>query len=649
MTKGLILAGIVIAMMHTATPKTFAAEIQDLGEPCRARQVLAGRAVMDRATGKELFVITNMNEVAGMELIFIDFADDTSRIFRAPAGQGSWALLETPRDRLIVGTYYDGHYMVFDLAKMEFAASVGFPGEDYIWNLALGKDGRVYGGTYPGGKLGAFDLEANTVEDCGAPAPPNLYLRNVASLPDGRILCSFGTAQPTQLLYEPAMKQFSPLSETLQGATDGVTWNGLFLAGARVFRGEELAVIEPPFPVPPPEAGGWYVDTYTTTQDTLVLRQGNAVYRYKVGDTSLTKVCDIDLRGGRLLAVARDGSLLGVRGQEYFVVKTGDMQLSLKRIPGEQSPRNMLFLKADARGRVWGGPTFGQTLFHLDPVSGAFENTSSICDGGGEVYDAAFINGRVYAAAYSGGDIVEYDPDQPWDQWNLKNPRSITALGSRGYIRPIGGIIAGADGKLYSGWMAKYGTYGGAIAITDPKSGETELIENPLGEAAISGLAVVGQRAYIGTSTSANGLPNNPNMSVRFGVVDLTSRKVIKELTFDKTGYIDHVAVSGALVAFSVDGKIRIYDTVKDELAPEFNAALPSVSARGVIVERDGSILYGHEKDLVRLNLATGVFTTVAELPKQIEVISQAADGQIFAACGTHVYRVVLSKTASQG
>ena len=44
--------------------------------------------------------------------------------------------------------------------------------------------------------------------------------------------------------------------------------------------------------------------------------------------------------------------------------------------------------------------------------------------------------------------------------------------------------------------MAKYGSYGGAISITDPKDGKTELIENPLGEQAIAGLAVNDSQIY---------------------------------------------------------------------------------------------------------------------------------------------------------
>ena len=156
-----------------------AAKLELLGQPCYAKNVLATALVKDRATDKEWFVLSDMNEATHGELLFIDFENNTGKAYKAPAGSGAWALKEVAGDRLIVGTFYDGVFMVFDLNKMEFTKVADFPGQSYIWNLAVGSDGRVYGGTYSGGKLGALDLNDYSVEDFGNPAPPNLYLRYV--------------------------------------------------------------------------------------------------------------------------------------------------------------------------------------------------------------------------------------------------------------------------------------------------------------------------------------------------------------------------------------------------------------------------------------------------------------------------------------
>ena len=84
--------------------------------------------ITDRVTGREILVLTNMNENSGCELIFLDFENDTGKVYRAPAGAGSWALNEVPGDRLIVGTFFitlvPFVYMNADHVNMIYLAQV---------------------------------------------------------------------------------------------------------------------------------------------------------------------------------------------------------------------------------------------------------------------------------------------------------------------------------------------------------------------------------------------------------------------------------------------------------------------------------------------------------------------------------------------
>ncbi|MBN1344376.1 MAG: hypothetical protein JXQ73_16935 [Phycisphaerae bacterium] len=615
-------------------------KVEHLGRPCQAKNILAGRVVNDRGADRQWFVLTNMNEVEHMELIFIDPEKDEGRVFRAPAGAGSWALREVAGDRLVVGTYYDGVFMVFDLKQMAFVKTVDFPGESYIWNLAIGSDGRVYGGTYNGAKLGALDLKTYAVEDCGAPAPPNLYLRSVSATPDGRILCSLGMEKPTVKLFDPSDKTFGPLPKTLDGVSAGVSWNGYFLAGSRAFKGKDLEPVDPPpFPAPPADKGAWNVDTYMTTNDVVFIRQGTAIYRYAKGDKATALVADIDLRGGRLLAGDAKGRVLGVRGQDYFVIKCGDSDLALKPIPVESAGRITHFLKADGRGRLWGGPTFGQTLFWMETKTKKLVNTRTISDVGGEVYDATFIKGVVYAAAYCGGEIIRYDPDEPWDQWGHKNPRTIAAV-APGYIRPTGGIVVGADGKLYSGWMAKYGTYGGAIAVTDPATGQTRLMENPLGQQAIGALAVDKGSAYVGTTLHGNGLPEKKGESAKFGVVELATGKVLLDKPMKGVSSVGPIACDKKTgrVAVVVGGALWIFDPVKKAFISSPVEGAPKVTSHVLASRGDGWICYGSEKSLIALNLANGQNMQLGDVPANIANVTLGAEGQIYVSCGADVY-----------
>jgi len=620
------------ASIHTAP-------VELLGQPCHAFNVLAGR-VIPSSTGHDQLVLSNMNEATGAELIFIDLATGTGKTYRAPAGQGAWALNVLPNNRLAVGTFYDGTFMIFDLTKMEFTHSIKFPGEEYIWNFALGSDDRLYGGTYPGGKLGTLNLTTYKVEDLGAPAKPNLYLRNISRTPDGRLLCQWGMEKPTVMLFDPRTGKYEDVPKTLEGVQIGVTWNEYFLAGNRVYHGDSFDIVSPP-PFPTPQ-GKWSVDTYATDQTTLYLREANKIYRYRTGDKDLTLLINFDLRA-RLLGGATSGAVAGVRGPDYFLLSPGATQPNLKPIPVESSPRVCHFLEIDPEhNRLWGGPTFGQTLFHMDTASKKSTNTSVISDHGGEVYDVAFLNGKTYAAAYAAGEIIEYDHAQPWDQWNHKNPKTITQLSDRGYIRPVAGILAGNDGKLYSGWMAKYGTYGGAIAITDPTSGQTDLIENPLGEQAISGLAKGDHFLYIGSSLEANGLPHNPNGTPKFGVLDLATRKIIFSKEFPAAaGSVNHVHYDRktAKVTLHVHDKDYIFDTKSREFVTDLPADLPVANSHAEACPGDGTLIYGHDKSLIQLDLTTKKFQILAASPGNIEALCADKDA-IYFSSGVNVYRV---------
>jgi hypothetical protein len=630
---------VVLLVLSLGIKELPAMTIEHLGQPCRARNVLGGRAVVDPAGGREWFVMTNMNENTGGELIFVDYEGETAQVFRAPSVEGSWAVIEVPGDRLAMGTFDEGTFVVFDLKKMAFIKTIRFPGEEYVWNLALGSDGRVYGGTYDGGKLGALDLKTFALEDCGAAALPNLYLRKVSALPDGRILCWYTCEKQMLLVYDPKTKQFSPAPDAMKGSGEGAVWNGYFVIGDKVFDGS-LAEVKPlPLPAPPAEKGAWSVEVDLTGEDRLFLRQGQAIYRYEKGDKELTLVADFDLRGGKLLAANRKGEILGIRGQDYFVLRAGDKKLNLKPIPGENSPRPTHFLRVDDRNRLWGGPQFGQTLFRMDLKTKEAVNTATVCDIGGEVYDVAFRGGKVYGVAYAGGDIIEYQPDQPWNQWDNKNPKTLVHLESKGYVRPQAGMCFGPGGKLYSGWWAGYGTYGGAVAITDPESGATELIENPFGKQAVHGLAADENLLYVGTSLHANGMPIQKDASPAFGVIDPTTKKVLFEKRFEKVVAVHSLQYDSRTkqVVMAIDEKLAFFDTIKREFG-ELPEGTPNVT--GGLVVWEGKAFYGSDKSIIEVDLSVRTFRTFMETPTGVGHMAIGPDGTIYFSSGTDVYRV---------
>jgi hypothetical protein len=649
------IAAVIVALAVSAedAPKPIETEYASarlLGQPCEAYQFLAGAAVYNPATEKELFVLTSSNESRPMSLVFVDSKEQKIVEAQAPSGTGAWALSQLPNPNLLaLGTHPDGKVTVFDMEKWAFTASAQFPGESYLWNFAPGKDGRFYFGTYAGAKLGAFDpagLAADpptlTLEDCGAPMPPNLYLRLVSNLPDGRILCSFGMQQPGTRIYDPATKQFSEPPAAMAGVAAGVLWNNYFLAGDKVFNAALEPVSPPPFPVPAADKGAWQVAGEVTTADTLFLHQGNALWRLDRDKAELALLYDFDLRGGRLMAASRDGGVFGVRGKLYFHIEPGAAKLERKSLQLDPPSRPPLFLAPDNARNIWGGPPLGQTLFMMNRDNGIGTNTDVVVDSGGQVYGMAFIGEMGFGVSYSNGDIFKLDPNAAWYQYDGKNPVVIASLGARGYIRPVAGMRLGPGNKLYSGWMAQYGVYGGAVAVTDPATGATDLIENPFGKQTVSGLALDDAYIYIGTSLEANGLPAKTGEPPQFGVLGVETRQPLLNQSFEGAATVDRFAVSSIAqrVAFAVDGALRVFNVETMKVMPPFNPAPPRVTSSAIASLGDAFLYYGSEKQVIQFNPVSGEHTVLLELPGAVGAFTGEHAGDLFAACGIDLYRI---------
>lgn len=615
-------------------------DMELLGQPCLARNMHTGCLVQDK--GRDYFVLTNTNEITHVELIFIDVETGAGEVYPAPTGAGAWALQKLPGNQLVIGTYYNGMFLIFDIPTRKWIKEIKFPGEDYVYGFAIGSDGRVYGGTYPGAKLGALDPKTSAFETWSSPGKPNLYLRNVSTLPDGRLYCNFGTEKPVAFVFDPKIKQFSQTPDALHTVATGASWNGFFVTDHKAYRMPDLAEVSPlPFPTPTGDTA-WQILPRLCDTQSLIIQQGSSIYRFRVGETSLTRIANVPTTGIAIFAVNEAGHIFGTRGQDYFIAQLDTKKLRLEAVPGPSSPREVFFLTADDQNRLWGGPPFGQTLFYVDLTTKKGHNTRAVSNRGGEVYDVEVVDGVAYAVAYVGGEIIRYDPSQPWNHIGGVNPRVIGKVGPE-FIRPAAGITRGDDGKLYSGWWAQYATYGGAVAITDPQSGATEIIANPLGTQAISGLAIHGGLAMIGTTLAGNGLPIQPNASAKFGIYDLGARKAIFTQQFPGAVSVSRVTYDAltnrtACVVSEKENSLQIFDgTLRQFRKP--TGEIETLKPNYLTGAGPGRIAFSEKKTLRLMDLATGAVTTVGDAPDTIHCLTFAPDNRLYIACGPSVYR----------
>ena len=497
-----------------------------LGQPCRNFQILGIATFTDPRDHREKVTLSNFTAGATGNLVFVDPQTGEGEDIPLPGDSGAWAVLNWRDEKLLLGTCGTyGYLHCLDLASREWAEPLRDPEETYIWNLCIGSDSLVYGGTYPGCVLLRYDPARHAMENLGrmSDAADNLYSRLVHGGIPGHILVSCGTADPHLALWN---------------MENGETQH---------FGRPGAAVLE---------VGDDFICTQTGDQ-----REFYDIRTFDLLDQDLSDRLTSEGPPSRYESAGThtrllNGAWLVTRGQEYYVDRGGDERPALRPIPAERPATHILTLTADDRGRLWGSAGFGQTIFRHDPGTGESWNSQVVTDKGGEVYGMAFTRGRLFLATYSGGDHVVYDPEAEWSQLDNTNPRTLESVAPK-LVRPAGKSLVGPDGNVWTGWMAAYGVYGGGLSRVDVETLEMTSWYDPVPEQAIMGTAADDQYLYFITGGNANGLATR-QVAPHFAVWSCDGR-IVWQRTFDLGSELRSLAAVGGFVVVSVDNRLEIF------------------------------------------------------------------------------------------
>lgn len=575
-----------------------------LGQPCRNFQILGIARFTDPRDGREKAVLSNFAAGATGSIVLVDPDSGEGEDIRLPGDNGAWAVLNYRDEKLLVGTCGQyGYLHCLELKSRQWAPPLRDPAEQYIWNLCLGSDGLVYGGTYPGCVLLRYDPQRHTLENLGRVGENagNLYSRLVYGGIPGHILIACGYAEPHLALWSmetrTARRFGRPGAAVKEISGDFIcTQSGeeLDFYDLRTFepiRQDLRHRLKPPGP-PPRYAGMSF---------------------------------SIELNGGRLLAT---------RGQEYYLDSGGEARPPLKPIPAPRPVTHILTLAADARGKVWGAAGFGQTIFCCDPSSGEGWNSQVVCDRGGEVYGMAFAGGRLFMATYSGGDHVVYDPAQPWNQVENINPRTLEPVGPR-LIRPAAKSVIGPDGHFWTGWMAQYGTYGGGLSRVDVETLEVKSWYDPVPQQALGGLTADERYLYFITGGGANGLPAKQE-PFHFVVWNPQGRIAWQKQYPDGALLRSVLAVNGRVLV-AVDERIEIFDPAALRFEGEIEMGIPCHYLAALLPGRAAAFC-GNQVWLV--DPSGGEQALIGELPGQVRAAVATPQGKAYFALGTQLYKL---------
>lgn len=583
-------------------------EIEFLGEPCRNFNILGSATIVDPVDGLEKVVLSNFAAGAVGNLIFVDPRTGKGESISLPGDEGAWAILNLDDKRLLVGTCPGyGYLHSLDLKSREWAQPLRDEGECYIWNLCRGSDGMVYGGTYPGCVLLRYDPARHVLENMGrmSEEEDNLYSRMVYGEVPGHVLVTCGFAAPHLTLWnvetQVATRFGKPGAQVREVTADWI---------CTVTDGE--------------------LDFYNST-----------TFEALPQDLSdrLTPAPQHVYEGTKLPVTLRDGSTFAVRGQAYCIAHRDEAKPVLKPIPTPRPATHILTITADAHGKIWGSSGFGQTIFSYDPSSGEHWNSEVVCDRGGEVYGMAFAGERLFLSAYSGGEHVVYAPGETWNQVDNRNPQTLRSV-SPALIRPSAKSVIGPDGNFWTGWMARYGVYGGGLSRVDVGTLQVTSWYDPIPEQAVVGLGADDRYLYFSTGGGANGLPSR-TQPFAFVVWDPDGREIWRK-RFAEGVTLGQATSVGQRVLLQVDAKLAVFnpDIMAFERSIDVGEPCACVVSLGTGGARDccDAVVFG-QSALWRVNVLTGAVTYLCDVPGAVTSATVTPDGDLYFASGTALYR----------
>lgn len=579
---------------------------QLIGQPCRNFNILGSTTLIDPVDGREKVVLSNFAAGATGNLILIDPQTGAGESIPLPGDEGAWALLNLDDETLLVGTCpHSGYLHRLELRTRTWAEPLRDAGETYIWNLCRGSDGLVYGGTYPGCVLLRYDPAAHRLDNLGRMSqhPDNLYSRYVYAVGDA-ILVECWSAAHHLTLWDTRTQTACPFGRP----------------GAKVkaVTGEFLC---------------------TETDGELDFYDATTLQPIAAAPDRLSTEPTLPYSGSRHVLALQDGRTFAVRGQDYYLLAGSDPRPPLHPIPTPKPPTRIHTITVAPDGTVWGACGFGQTIFSCHPQTGAYWNSGVVCDQGGEVYGMAFARDRLFLSTYSGGDHVVYDPNQPWDQVNNRNPRTLQPVGPS-LIRPEARSVIGPDGAFWTGWMARYGVYGGGLSRVDVETGDVTVWEDPVPGQPLMSLAADGRYLYFTTGGAGNGLPAKSE-PFHFVVWEPANGLVWKQ-QFSTGSKLGPVAAAGGRVLVVVGHTIQVFDP--DRMAWEATLTC-GAPCQTLLALPDGSVLAFCDTNLWRIDPLSAHQRLVGDLPGPVHTAAVATDGTIYAAHLTQLYRLTLPES----
>ena len=541
---------------------------QNLGIPVR-EAICWGIFVGPGKTGKMDTIYLSFGQY-NAPLFLLSVNPDTGQIrqFNGPLSSemGSWGFTIDDEKRIYLGSYYSGHLLRFDpqTEKWEDLGQPAGESESFICKITTGRDGKIWGGTFPSAKLFSYDPKTGAVQNYGRMDPDQFYCYPIAG-DDGLIYCAIQFERTDIVLFDPEKQtktSLIPLEDRKPGrvslvkGTDGKIYASLF-APHQWFQIKSDKMIEIsrsdiPFPQRSlPDGQTFHLINESSLQIEIPLTQEKR---------------EIPLR-------------YEAAGSYIFVIGTGP------------------------DGKIYGSSMLPLRLFTYDPNSQTFTNLGKIPHANGEIYSMGSYDGKLYLCSYPEGRLSVYDPRNPlkFGEDMHSNPRDLGSLGE-GVYRPRV-MIVGPHEKIYVGGYPDYGMRGGAISVYDLKRIEKRTYRHLIQNQSIASLVYIEKLDLMAAGSSVRGGTGTHAVEKEAKVIlwdPKEEKKIFEAVPVPEAKTILSLAVTaeGLLYGITDNEKVFVFEPEKRIIRKIFDLELKEPREISLQVGLDGR-LYGLSKEAI--------------------------------------------------
>lgn len=508
------------------------AGLKNLGPQIKAA-VIQGSVFWEDKNGTELlYTVVRGNpahllgfNVKNQELILDQELPSTDGAWDLTFSTDGWLYIPGAKGKLY--RHFPGTSQVEDLG-------IALHGETTIWNLASGKNGEIFGATYPGCRVFRFHPNDGFIDIGRGPlVKGENYVRSLAYYEKtGKLYAGVGS--------HADLIELNPENGTKRSILPIEFKNKEFVYSLEIVEGQGNS--------------DKMLAQITNGSFTLVYDLKYDKFDYQIDEIDMKAVSQTDANNriyytfnsglfSRNLSIPRQdpikllndvGSAIAFKYKEnkIYLLNTDAMLVVVDlltknttkhqlKVPGQ--PISLQSIMKGPDGRIWSGGYLAGGHAAYDPKTGQI----SAYPGLHQTEGMAVHGNSIYFGIYPKGQLYEYDTRL---EWNIKNsnPKFIGQITDQS--RPFAVLSDKKSGKVFFGMVPEYGKLGGALITYNPSVSELKSFGPIIPEQSIVSLTYANGLLWGGTSVSG-GLGIMPTTKFpKLFSWDIEQEKIIDEI-----------------------------------------------------------------------------------------------------------------------